>query len=169
MSVRLSHVVDAHERGGRFGEDVLSVKCRFCGRVWRNEAEFSAKRIGDKPCPKRRGSTPKGGRPVRADKALSMMRAAEAREDDDEATLTVEWRNGRFIGAYIGLHPVGERTVMRLIAESGVKEMHGSNLGDGVQYFRARSAEDQAELQRIIAAKYPSRGAVDFPHTLKGK
>lgn len=50
----LSHVVDAHERGGRFGEDVLSVQCRYCKKVWTDEAEFSQKRIGDQPCPARR-------------------------------------------------------------------------------------------------------------------
>lgn len=48
-----THVVDAHERGGRFGEDVLSVKCRFCGVIWTDEKEFSAQRIGDQPCPSR--------------------------------------------------------------------------------------------------------------------
>jgi hypothetical protein len=48
-----THVVDPHERGGRFGEDVLSVKCRFCGTVWTDERAFSAARVGDQPCPAR--------------------------------------------------------------------------------------------------------------------
>jgi hypothetical protein len=56
--VRLTHVLDAHDVGGRFGEDVLSVKCRFCERVWRNEAEFSKKRIGEQPCRARRAPAP---------------------------------------------------------------------------------------------------------------
>lgn len=50
----LSHVVDAYERGGRFGEDILSVQCRYCKRIWRDEAEFSRNRTGDKACPARR-------------------------------------------------------------------------------------------------------------------
>lgn len=53
----LSHVVDAHERGGRFGEDVLSVKCRYCKTVWTDEEDFSRRRIGDQACPARRKSS----------------------------------------------------------------------------------------------------------------
>lgn len=52
--VVLTHVVDAYKRGGRFGEDVLSVQCRFCKRVWTDEKAFSEQRIGDQPCPKRK-------------------------------------------------------------------------------------------------------------------
>lgn len=51
--VLLTHVVDPHERDGRFGEDILSVKCRFCGAVWDDEEKFSKERIGDKACPSR--------------------------------------------------------------------------------------------------------------------
>lgn len=49
----LTHVIDAYKRGGRFGEDTLSVQCRFCKQIWTDEKVFSAERIGDQPCYKR--------------------------------------------------------------------------------------------------------------------
>jgi hypothetical protein len=53
-----THAVDAHERGGRFGEDVLSVRCRFCGTVWTDEKKFSQERVGDQACPARTDPKP---------------------------------------------------------------------------------------------------------------